>query len=84
MPKLELLPEDSNPGLSGGYGRASNDQQPVTVSNLELRLPVVEKPGSFKGLVGRRRRALPARGLRAGGGLRGARQPAAEAGEARS
>ena len=50
--KLELLPDDSNPGLLGGYGRASNDQQPVSVSNLELRLPVVEKPGSFKGLVG--------------------------------
>ena len=52
VPKLELLPKDWNPGLTGGYGRASNDQQPVTVSNLELRLPVVEKPGSFKGLVG--------------------------------
>ena len=24
----------------------------MTVTNLELRLPVVEKPGSFKGLVG--------------------------------
>ncbi|HEY8001477.1 MAG TPA: acetylxylan esterase [Solirubrobacterales bacterium] len=52
VPKLELLPADSDPGLLGGYGRASNDQQPVTVSKLELRLPVVEKPGSFKGLVG--------------------------------
>ncbi len=52
VPKLELLPKDWNPGLTGGYGRASNDQQPVSVSNLELRLPVVEKPGSFKGLVG--------------------------------
>ena len=49
--KLELLPEDSNPGLTGGYGRPSNDQQPVDVKQLELRLPVVEKPGSFKGLV---------------------------------
>ena len=55
VPKLELLPKDTNPGLTGGYGRASNDQQPVTVANLELRLPVVERPGSHHG-PGRRRR----------------------------
>jgi hypothetical protein len=52
VPKLELLPADTNAGPTGGYGRASNDQQPVTVKQLELRLPVVEKPGSFDGLVG--------------------------------
>jgi predicted acyl esterase len=52
VPKLELLPADSNPGAVGGYGRASNNQQPVTVKNLELRLPVIERPGTFKGLVG--------------------------------
>jgi len=52
VPKLELLPADSNPGPLGGYGRVSNDQRPVTVKQLELRLPVVEKPGSFGGLVG--------------------------------
>jgi predicted acyl esterase len=51
VPKLELLPKDSNPGPLGGYGRASNNQQPVIVQDLELRLPVVEKPGSFGGLV---------------------------------
>ena len=51
VPKLELLPKDTDPGLTGGYGRASDDQQPVTVSNLELRLPVVERPGSQDGLV---------------------------------
>ncbi len=49
--KLELLPDDSNTGIIGGYGRASNDQQPVTVSDLELRLPVLERPGARKGLV---------------------------------
>ena len=49
--KLELLPADTNPGITGGYGRASNDQQPVTVKQLELRLPVREKPGSLGGLV---------------------------------
>jgi predicted acyl esterase len=36
--KLELLPSDAP------YGRVSNGQLPVTVSNLELRLPVLEQP----------------------------------------
>ena len=36
--KLELLPQDTP------YGRVSNGQLPVTVSNLELRLPVLEQP----------------------------------------
>jgi hypothetical protein len=44
--KLELLPSDPN------YGRASNGQKPVTISHLELQLPVREKPGSFRGVVG--------------------------------
>ncbi|MQA73947.1 MAG: prolyl oligopeptidase family serine peptidase [Solirubrobacterales bacterium] len=45
VPKLELLPADTNPGLIGGYGRRSNDQQPVIVSNLSLVLPLADKPG---------------------------------------
>jgi hypothetical protein len=44
--KLELLPADQP------YGRHSNGQAPVTVSNLELRLPVLETPGALGGLVG--------------------------------
>lgn len=36
--KLELLPSDVP------YGRISNGQLPVTVSNLQLRLPVLEQP----------------------------------------
>ncbi len=43
--KLELLPADQP------YGRNSNGQLPVTVSNLELRLPVLEQPGAQAGLV---------------------------------
>jgi len=43
--KLELLPSDQP------YARASNAQAPLTVSNLELRLPVREQPGSVGGLV---------------------------------
>ena len=36
--KLELLPNDAP------YGRISNGQLPVIVSNLQLRLPVLEQP----------------------------------------
>jgi fermentation-respiration switch protein FrsA (DUF1100 family) len=43
--KLELLPSDAP------YSRPSNTQGPITVSNLELRLPVLEQPGSLGGLV---------------------------------
>jgi hypothetical protein len=43
--KLELLAADSP------YGRPSNGQPTVTVSDLELRLPVAEQPGSLGGLV---------------------------------
>ena len=43
--KLELLPADQP------YGRSSNGQAPYTVSNLELRLPVLENPGDLGGLV---------------------------------
>jgi hypothetical protein len=45
IPKLELLPSDQP------YGRSSNGQAAITVSNLELRLPVLEAPGSDSGLV---------------------------------
>jgi hypothetical protein len=38
--KLELLPQDEP------YGRHSNGQALVTVSNFDLRLPVLEQPGS--------------------------------------
>jgi len=43
--KLELLSSDSP------YGRWSNLQTNVTINNLELRLPVMEQPGSLGGLV---------------------------------
>jgi hypothetical protein len=43
--KLELLPSDSP------YARPSNLQTPITVSNLRLKLPVLEQPGSLGGLV---------------------------------
>ncbi|HWO47184.1 MAG TPA: CocE/NonD family hydrolase C-terminal non-catalytic domain-containing protein, partial [Solirubrobacterales bacterium] len=43
--KLELLPSDAP------YARPSNLQAPITVSDLELRLPVREQPGALGGLV---------------------------------
>jgi fermentation-respiration switch protein FrsA (DUF1100 family) len=43
--KLELLPSDAP------YARPSNLQGPITVSNLRLRLPVLEQPGALSGLV---------------------------------
>lgn len=43
--KLELLPSDAP------YSRPSNLQAPIAVSNLELRLPVREQPGSLGGVV---------------------------------
>jgi hypothetical protein len=43
--KLELLPDDQP------YGRNSNGQATITVSNLDLRLPVLELPGSLGGIV---------------------------------
>ena len=43
--KLELLPNDAP------YARPSNGQGDFTVSNLELRLPVREKPGADGGFV---------------------------------
>jgi len=42
--KLELLPADQP------YGRLSNGQAAITISNLELRLPVLEEPGSPGGV----------------------------------
>src|SRR5215218_4667486 len=43
--KLELLPSDAP------YSRPSNLQAPITVTDLELRLPVREQPGELGGLV---------------------------------
>lgn len=54
VPRLELIASDStgNPASSlGNYGRPSNGQRDVTVGNLELRLPVIERPGALGGVV---------------------------------
>lgn len=55
-PKLELIAADgtvvNSPPYLSSYGRPSDGQQAVTVSKLELRMPVLEKPGELDGLVG--------------------------------
>lgn len=53
--RLQLLPRDSGQaepnGFINNYGRPSDDQQPVTVSRVDLRIPVLESPGALKGMV---------------------------------
>ena len=57
VPKLELLPADAP------YGRPSNGQGEVSVSNLELRLPVHDKPGTG-GVVTQRQKPVVPDGLK--------------------
>jgi predicted acyl esterase len=49
--KLELLPKDAGGSTLNSYGRAANGQGDITVSNLDLRLPVLEGPGAAGGQV---------------------------------
>ncbi|MGK2955778.1 MAG: acetylxylan esterase [Solirubrobacterales bacterium] len=52
--RLELLPADAGGDSSASlsnYGRPSNQQQKATIKKLELRIPVLETPGSLGGLV---------------------------------
>lgn len=50
--RLQLLPRDGDPNLSGiAYVRPSNDQRDVKISNVEIRLPVREKAGSRGNLI---------------------------------
>ena len=56
-PKLELIASDAaDAGGLTSYGRRSDDQQAVTVSNLEVRIPVLEKPARSTAWSRRRRR----------------------------
>ena len=65
--KLELLPSDTP------YGRISNGQEPVTVENLELRLPVLEEPG--EGIVRKPRPKVLPEGYELAPGFDQARVP---------
>ena len=44
--KLELLPRDAGGSTLNSYGRAANGQGAITVSNLDLRIPVLDGPGA--------------------------------------
>ena len=49
--RLELLPGDYSGAPLANFGRPSNSQQPATVSDLELRVPVLDEPGAAGGAV---------------------------------
>jgi len=51
--RLELLAKDASvpAGLVANYGRPSDNQTDAKISNLDLRIPVTEEPGSLGGLV---------------------------------
>ncbi|HSD23362.1 MAG TPA: CocE/NonD family hydrolase [Solirubrobacterales bacterium] len=49
--KLELLPKDAGGSSLSNYGRPANGQGDITVSKLDLRLPVLEGPGAAGGQV---------------------------------
>ena len=51
VPKLELLPKDAGGANLNSYGRPANGQGDVTISNLDLRLPVLDGPGAAGGQV---------------------------------
>ena len=59
--KLQLLPKDGNATIPAvSYVRPSNDQQPVTISDVEIRLPVAEEPGTRAGVKKPLPEVLPA------------------------
>jgi hypothetical protein len=54
--RLEVLPFDGGSataasGSFNNYSRPSNNQQPATIEDLQLRIPVQEQPGALNGLV---------------------------------
>ncbi|HTU13641.1 MAG TPA: acetylxylan esterase [Solirubrobacterales bacterium] len=50
--RLELLAKDGlGAGLVANYGRPSDGQTEARISNMDLRIPVRETPGSLGGLV---------------------------------
>jgi dienelactone hydrolase len=50
-PRLQLVAGDAIGTSPVSNFRLSNDQRDITISNVDLRLPVMEKPGSAQGQV---------------------------------
>lgn len=69
---VELIATDSP------YGRTSTGQQPIMVSNLQLRLPVLERPGSAKGFVKAPALKVVPRGYQLAGDFKQLRNPGAK------
>lgn len=51
VPVFQLLAKDAGGGEFDSYGRPSNNQRTVAVSNVRITLPVAERPGARRGLV---------------------------------
>lgn len=62
--RLELLAKDASLPAGGvaNYGRPSNGQTDAVISNMDLRIPVIEQPGALGGLVSKpAKKVLPDR-----------------------
>jgi hypothetical protein len=57
--QLQLVPKDAGYAPLDSSFRASNDQQAVAVSDVEIRLPLAERPGSRKGVKKPMPKVLP-------------------------
>ena len=51
IPRLQLLSRDWGGAPISNYGRRANGQGDITVSKLEVRLPVIQRPGADGGAV---------------------------------
>ena len=51
VPVLQLLAKDAGGEEFNSYGRPSNRQKAVRVSDVQIRLPVAANPGALRGLV---------------------------------
>jgi len=49
--RLQLLPKDGVVNFPISYARPSNNQQDVTIDDVDVRLPVMEEPGAAGGMV---------------------------------
>jgi hypothetical protein len=48
---LQLLAKDAGNNALDSYGRPSDNQQPISVENADIRLPVTSRPGEHAALI---------------------------------